>query len=252
MVFTSFGYRRINYWIRFGCLGISASVFVAWQYALRDSSNLLAGPELWEWLDVQLPARALGRVRKFLDDNFCLRWGDQRVRPWTLITNAFSHVRWQHFLLNTLAFNSCCNLLELTVPPLHFASLILTTGLAGSTGFLIQQSQSKFPNRGVKGLGMSGITSGIAMATAVLDPYALVFLVGFPVPIWIALGAYTAWNVAFLRSTISTTGHAAHLGGALVGLLYATTLKTFTTSTLDPGELLKASSIVRNSRSLRS
>lgn len=220
----SLGYQRVNYWIRFGSLGISASVFLAWQYAFREQGNPLAHSESWRWLDRRLPARALKRTQQFLEENFLLKYGDEQIRPWTLITSAFSHKDLGHFTANTLAFNSLCNLLQFLVPPLHFVGLVLTTGIAGSAGWLFHQSRSKFPNRRMRALGMSGITSGMGIATAVLAPQADVSIMGFSVPIWVGLGGYAAWDVALLESENSKTGHAAHLGGALAGLIYAAVL----------------------------
>lgn len=220
-----FGYSRVNYWIRCGCFGISASVFIAWQYAFRDGKTLLANDNVWRWLDARLPARAIERTRQFLDKNFLLRYGDERIRPWTLITSAFSHRDFGHFMANTLAFHTFCNVLTSIVPPIHFLGLIATTGIASSAAFLFQQSRSKFPNRRVRALGMSGITSGIGVATAVFAPNMYVLVMGFPVPIWVTLGGYAAWDTVFLQSENSTTGHASHLGGALAGLVYAIALR---------------------------
>lgn len=167
----------------------------------------------------------MSRTQRFLEENFTLRSGDERVRPWTLITSAFSHKNFDHFLANTFALNAFCDGLTFFVSPIHFVGLILTTGLAGSVGFLYQQSRSKFPNRRVRALGMSGIASGLGVASAVFAPYAAVSVMGFPVPIWVALAGYTAWDVAFLESETSTTGHAAHLSGALAGLIYGVALR---------------------------
>lgn len=244
---TFLGLVPVNYWIQCGCAGISTTVFLAWQYGLRDRSGPLADPAIWRGLDVRLPRNAAARVLTFLDDNFLLRPGDDQRTPWTLITSAFSHRDTGHFLTNILSFNSVCNLLNLILPPVHLVGLILSTGLGGSAGFLAQQSRGKFPNRRVRALGMSGITTGLGVAAAVLCPRASVSIYGLRVPIWLGLGGYLACDVFLLPSEISNVGHAAHIGGGITGALYALSLR-FSGSTsarphltsLEPERLFRA------------
>lgn len=72
---------------------------------------------------------------------------------------------------------------------------------------------------------MSGITSGLGLALAVAIPSLSIGVLGYPVPIWVALGGYAAWDAFFLNSEITGVGHSAHLGGAAAGLLYTVALQ---------------------------
>lgn len=215
----------VNNYIRIACIGISGAVFVAFQYALRDGSTFLADPDIWRGLDSALPPGTRARVHRFLDDNFVLRVGDEQSRPWNLLTSSFSHIDWGHFTANTLAFTSFTNTLKYIVSPVSFVGIILSTSLASSVAFLSKESGRKVPNQRVRSLGMSGITAGIGVATAVFVPHQSVSLYGVPVPVWIALTGFSAYDFLFLNSTTSTVGHASHLGGAAAGLIYALSLK---------------------------
>lgn len=210
----------INGYIKTACLGFSAIIFVAWQYALRDGRTIASDPQVWYKVDRRLPRRALGLTRRFLEKNFYLTLGDERRKPWTLITSAFSHIDFWHFLANATSFNSFSKLLAIFLPPVHFAGVILTSALAGSAAFLLQQSREKPSYRRVRALGMSAVTSGMGAMAAYLFPHAIVSLNGIDMQIWAAAAGYFAWDVFFLNSQQSTTGHAAHVGGSLAGLGY--------------------------------
>jgi len=223
-----------NGYIKSACLSFSATVFIAWQYALRDERTLLADATIWQSIDRRLPQGALDRVRRFLDKNFYLRPGDERQRPWALVTSAFSHISFGHFVANALSFNAFSELLMIFLPPVHFCGVILASALAGSAAFLVQQSRKKFPNRRIRALGMSAVTSGMGAMAAYLFPQAPASIYGIKMPMWAAFAGYFAWDAFFLESERSTTGHAAHLGGALAGLIY--------------GACLTASGVIRTRR----
>lgn len=243
---------KVNYWIQIGCVGISTNVFLAWQYGLRDGSGPLADPAIWRGLDARLPRNAAARVTTFLNENFLLRPGDEQRTPWTLITSAFSHRDTGHFLANLLSFSSVCKSLTIVLPPVHLVGLILSTALGGSAGFLAQQSRGKFPNRRVRALGMSGITTGLGVALAVLWPNARVVLYGFPLPIWLGLAGYLAWDVLLLPSEISNIGHAAHIGGGITGLLYALSFRLLSGSDYAPHMFVRqAQQVLREGERIR-
>jgi len=213
-----------NGYIKTACLSFSGIIFLAWQYALRDERTLLADDAAWRSIDRRLPRGTLDRVRRFLDKNFYLSPGDERQKPWTLITSAFSHIGFGHFVANAMSFNAFSTLLAIFLPPLHFGGVILTSALAGSAAFLVQQSRKKFPNRRIRALGMSAVTSGMGAMAAYLFPQAPASIYGVRMPMWAAFAGYFAWDAFFLDSERSTTGHAAHLGGALAGLVYGACL----------------------------
>jgi len=213
-----------NGYIKNACLALSGIVFIAWQYVLRDGSTTLADPQVWTSIDRRLPRGALHRVRRFLEKNFYLGRGDERHKPWTLITSAFSHISSGHFLANAVSFNQFATVFAILLPPIHFGGVILTSAFAGSAAFLLQQSQEKFSDRRVRALGLSGVTSGMGAMAAYLFPQARVSVYGFGMPMWAAVAGYFAWDAFSLESQKSATGHAAHLGGAMAGLIYGACL----------------------------
>lgn len=72
---------------------------------------------------------------------------------------------------------------------------------------------------------MSGITTGLGIATAALCPWSVVRVYGFDLPTWLALGGFLAWDVLLLPSEISNIGHSAHIGGGIAGFMYASSLR---------------------------
>lgn len=206
-------------WMRWGCVGLSAMVFIAWQFALRDGRTLLADPSQWQTIDHHLPRRAYDKTRRWLEKNFILRYDDLRVRPWTIVTSAFSHVDFYHFAANTMSFNGFFSCLGVFLSPIQLAGCLLSSTVGGSVAYLEQQRR-KLPSQRRRALGMSGMVTGMGVAAGVLNPWFPVSVFGLPMPLWVGISGYIAWDTWFLSSETSTTGHSAHLGGAAAGLLY--------------------------------
>ena len=72
-------------------------------------------------------------------------------------------------------------------------------------------------------IGASGGVSGVLFGTIALDPHIGIMIMFIPIPIpgWIFAIAYLAYSIYGMRRTLGNVGHAAHLGGALVGFVLA-------------------------------
>lgn len=84
---------------------------------------------------------------------------------------------------------------------------------------------------------MSGITTDLGIATAVLYPWSVVRVYGFDLPTWLALGGFLAWDVLLLLSEISSIGHSAHIGGGGAGFMYASLLRLLGGTYIRPKQL---------------
>lgn len=210
--------------IKYGCIAANAAIFLAWQFALR---NPPLDQQFWVWLDRKFRRGFYLRVRSWLEQNFICRPGDDHVRPWTLFTSAFSHIDLGHITTNLIGFSTFFQPLALVLSPISMVGLIASTSVAGNIGFLVKERQRKFPNRHKGGLGFSGVVMGMGAAATILFPRSWTKVYGVSMPLWAATAAFFAWDMLFLTSATSQTGHAAHIGGAVVGAVYVLSLKHF-------------------------
>jgi len=72
-------------------------------------------------------------------------------------------------------------------------------------------------------IGASGGVSGVVFATVALFPNMKMIILPIPIPIygWIYAILYLAYSVYSMKNSIGNIGHAAHLGGAVIGILSA-------------------------------
>lgn len=218
---SAYNPTRSSNMILWSTIGISAAVFGAWQYGATGGAP--AGARGWFGQGAVRPTTPQ-MVQKFLSQNFLLT--SQYVsmgRYWTMLTSAVSHRDINHLLGNMFSLHAFSSVLIYAVrSPVHVASLFVGSALAGSIGFVLQQSNSS-SGRYTYGLGASGMVMGVGVAAAMLVPRAQMLIFGIvPARLWMLLGGYIAWDSFYLSSPQSTVGHAAHLGGAAFGALYYT------------------------------
>ncbi|KIW29129.1 uncharacterized protein PV07_04966 [Cladophialophora immunda] len=171
--------------------------------------------------------------RKTLDNllkHFTVKLDDGRQqRWWTLVTPAFSHIQTYHIAGNLFAFSTFSRmLLAYGIAPARYGALILGSAVAGNLAFLRQASQRRRREQPgdsralhMRALGLSGVVMGLGAAVSLATPKSRVLLFGaVPVPVWLVMLLYTAYDSARLDDQASTVGHAAHLGGAAFGAVY--------------------------------
>lgn len=157
--------------------------------------------------------------------NFLVSWtAIEDGRIWTLITSAFSHIALLHILVNMYVLYMFGSVLEEILGLRSFLLFYLTAGIVGSlshsvaSAWLLQQPD-------LPALGASGAVSGIILLFSFMFPTQKIFLFGFiPLP---ALGAALLFVGLDIWGLIAQTGghglpigHGAHLGGAVIGVLY--------------------------------
>ena len=95
-------FGRANKAITYCCLGLNVAVFTGWQLGMgRPSDRRDANFKAW--------------LLRRLHSNFLLKPKQWRDRPWTLITNAFSHIRLDHLLFNAISFWTFASILKFSV-----------------------------------------------------------------------------------------------------------------------------------------
>lgn len=176
-----------------------------------------------------LHTRPLG-FRVPLGDGLACVIDNQSVNWLTPITSMFLHGSWGHILGNALFFYVFGNNIEDSMGPGRFLVFYLLCGLIAAAVHVLTSPASPVPT-----VGASGAISGILGAYLVLYPRArvnilfffIIFIRVIPVPAWMALLWWFAWQVVAALPQMSplrpdiTGGVAvwAHIGGFLAGVL---------------------------------
>lgn len=161
---------------------------------------------------------------ELIRDYFCLP-GDFVLyleRFWTIGTYMFLHVKLWHMLSNILWLWFLGRIFCELLGSKRMVTVYLLGGLMGGVFFMILTAI--VPSQGGVLLGASGAVMAIVVAVATHAPDYTVFPFGIPMKLkWLAL-------ISFLLTTVidfsdNAGGKAAHVGGAIFGLLYAINYK---------------------------
>ncbi|MEM4295505.1 MAG: rhomboid family intramembrane serine protease, partial [Candidatus Anstonellales archaeon] len=131
----------------------------------------------------------------------------------------FLHAGFLHLFLNLYAFILFGSILEKRVGPIEIIKIFLLSGISGSLFYYLATLLNINP--GLPALGASGAVFGIMGATAVFFPNLVIFIWFMPmrmkqaVIFWFILEFLSTFNI---NSGIAS---AAHLGGLVIGYLYA-------------------------------
>eukprot|EP00455_Lapot_gusevi_P002053 TRINITY_DN1079_c0_g1_i1.p1 TRINITY_DN1079_c0_g1~~TRINITY_DN1079_c0_g1_i1.p1 ORF type:complete len:264 (-),score=1.29 TRINITY_DN1079_c0_g1_i1:280-1071(-) len=137
--------------------------------------------------------------------------------PHTLITSIFSHNGFGHFFFNMFGLWSFGSTMCYLLSPSRFLLLYLGGGIVGN---LYQLYRAKSERRNVYGLGASGAVYSLLINYALNFPRSQIILFFFPLPAMVAVPGLLLFDYYYLGSKSSTTGHAAHLGGAMWGAAF--------------------------------
>lgn len=137
-----------------------------------------------------------------------------------LFTSGFLHADWMHLLFNmlTLYFFYLPVLLTFGV----WGFLILYFGALCSGSLFSLWLYRNRPSYAA--IGASGAVSGVLFASIAVYPHMSIFFFFIPIPIpaWIFATLYFAYSVHMMLNPKAwdNIGHAAHLGGAVFGMVF--------------------------------
>jgi len=142
----------------------------------------------------------------------------RRNKEWyRMITSGFIHGDPFHLFMNMLALYFMGPFVEVFAGTPGFLIIYFGSLLGGSLWTYMEHHRD--PN--YRALGASGAVSGVTTATAIFAPFAQImafFLL--PMPLIVFAVCYIVWSAWASRSGIRDgIGHAAHLGGALTGIV---------------------------------
>lgn len=183
----------------FGVAILNVIVFAAWQGAV------MAGPDELQWMNSNFLVSSDGLVSGAL---------------WTLLTSVISHASPLHLTFNMWGLWLFGREVEPLVGPRGFLHLYVAGGITASIGHVLYCFATGVS---VPALGASGAVMAVAVVTAMLFPRRRVLLFFFiPMTLRTAVGLFVVMDVLGVFSPLpDRVAHAAHLGGALYGLLYA-------------------------------
>ncbi len=145
-------------------------------------------------------------------------------RYWTLLTSVFSHNTIMHLLLNLFVLKSFGTVIEQILGTARFVTFYLIAGIFSSLCHALV-SAYLLGELNLPALGASGAISGIVIIFCFLFPKEKILLLGIvPVPAYIGALLFIGLDVWGLVAQAEggglPIGHGAHLGGALVGIIY--------------------------------
>ncbi|GAB4174312.1 MAG: hypothetical protein Fur0032_13990 [Terrimicrobiaceae bacterium] len=178
---------------------------------------VLANIAIYAWQAISPPEAAQMLI---------FRWGLSSAgleegRIWQFLTHAFLHGNIWHLAVNVLSLWFAGLAVESQIGKLHFLLLYALSAVGGGIGQLL------IGPPGIELIGASGAVCGVLLAFAtVYHDREILVLVFFVLPIRLR-AKYLGWAiivvslVAIIFQLEPWIGHAAHLGGAVTGYLFA-------------------------------
>jgi rhomboid-like protein len=165
-----------------------------------------------------------GAPTQFMAEHFLVSWLHLEAgHVWTLLTSVFSHNVSFHLLVNMVVLLSFGPPVERLMGTREFMAFYIGAGVAASIAHVLV---SHFlVGRPVPALGASGALAAVLLFFALAFPKARVLLFFIvPLPAIVAALAFVAIDLWGLWAQVEgqglPIGHGAHLGGAIVGILY--------------------------------
>ncbi len=129
------------------------------------------------------------------------------------ISSGFLHISWLHLAINMFVLFAFGSGLEVKLGVIPFLVIYLTSMVGGNLlALLIHQHNHRYSS-----VGASGAVSGLIFASIALFPTMNIFFL----PGWVFGIIYVLYTIYAIRSQRTDVGHAAHLGGALIGMAFA-------------------------------
>jgi len=171
---------------------------------------------LWTWPGVP---------QALMAENFLVSWPHlAQGRIWVLVTSVLSHTLLLHLLVNMVVLVSFGEPMERLMGPVRFTVFFFVAGVVASLAH-VATSSLLLGQPGLPALGASGALAGMLMLFSFSFPRARVlFFFILPVPALVAALAFIAIDIWGLTAQMGNgglpIGHGAHLGGAVVGIVY--------------------------------
>ncbi|PID68651.1 MAG: rhomboid family intramembrane serine protease [Flavobacteriia bacterium] len=134
-----------------------------------------------------------------------------------MVSSGFLHVDYTHLIFNMLTLYFFYDKIIKSFGSERFVILYLASLIAGSVlSYVYHKNEPSY-----SAVGASGAVSGVLFSYILLNPFSKLYIMFIPVPIpAIVVGiGYLLYSVYGMKKGMGNIGHAAHLGGAAMGLL---------------------------------
>ena len=147
-------------------------------------------------------------------------------KPWTIVTYSFLHGGFKHLLFNMIALYYSGRIFLVFLSSKQFRNFYILGGLLGGLTFLLSYNLlPAFKNDHSILVGASAAIFSILVGAATIAPnYVVKFFGLFDVKLWV-IAVLTIISFISLIPGFNSGGEFAHLGGALLGYLYASNIK---------------------------
>lgn len=132
-----------------------------------------------------------------------------------LLTSGFIHADPIHLAMNMISLVFIGPYLEMAMGAGPYLGFYFACLLGGSLWTLLEN----FRNLDYRALGASGAVSGVTTGFALFAPFAMILVFVVPMPAILFAVLYIGWSAYASGRMNDGIGHAAHLGGALTGLV---------------------------------
>ena len=166
----------------------------------------------------------LGFTNRVIFDRYQFQVGQVRYNKqyYRLITSGFLHADWGHLFFNMFTLYFFARPIMFYYGVFVFVWLYIGSIVAGNAFSLwLYKNRPSYA-----AIGASGGVSGVLFAAIALAPTQTIGVYFIPVTAWIFATLYFAYSVAMLLKPRpwDNIGHAAHLGGAALGMVLVATL----------------------------
>lgn len=155
-------------------------------------------------------------------------WWHNLTHPWVIVTNMFAHEEFWHIIFNMLFLYSFGRIVGDFIGDHRLLALYLLGGLAGGLAFFVSANVMGYGGGTIHfALGASAAVMAIVLAAGIIAPdYEMRLLLLGDVKLKYIAGALLLIDIIGIGSNINTGGRVAHLGGALMGWLFVSQLRS--------------------------
>jgi len=155
-----------------------------------------------------------------------------------MVTSSFAHASWMHLIGNLFFFFAFACCVECVLGPLHFVGCFLAMCFAAGIAY----RHGMPPGGALPTIGLSGVCMGMMALLTVLLPrsqvwclfWVFVWVRRFTLPVILIAALYIGWNVYAVRNDEGTEiNYAAHVGGAVAGIVLGILYRLFARSRMD-------------------
>ncbi|WP_298901993.1 rhomboid family intramembrane serine protease [uncultured Psychroserpens sp.] len=140
-----------------------------------------------------------------------------------LVSSGFLHTSWRHLIFNLISLYAFSGMLEMQLGIWSYLLIYFVSLIGGDLlALFIHRNHGDY-----SAVGASGAVCGIIFASIALFPGLDIGFFGIPlaIPNWIFGVLYVIYSIYGITSAKDNIGHEAHLGGALIGMLVAITIR---------------------------